>query len=517
MEEQPKDKGSEHQIVEELSREAESSIAEGKLYYLVSQKWMEAWRDGAQSSPIDNSDLLDVNGHLLPQLIENVNYALVPSSVWVKLHEWYGGGPALPRKVIAYGRVTKRFEVEVYPLEIKIRKAGPDNKADFVVVVSKLTTVKQLLWQVTSMLYLPPQRCRLWIDTGKPVYERLQRQDHTLDECKLHRGQLVIVECQLPNSVWPFPPQPVGRRVATPSSRSSAFTRSAAAAARPSKPPLQVGVTGLTNLGNTCFMNSALQCLSNTPVLCEYFLSDSYKRHVNKTNPLGMKGQIAEQFATLLKRIWKGTVSSFSPSDMKSVISKYAPQFSGYRQHDSQEFLAFLLDGLHEDLNRVQKKPYVEVIESNDRADEVVSVEAWEGHLKRNQSIIVDLFQAQLKSKLTCPLCSKVSITFDPFMFLSLPVPHTNKRVLKCTVHFLDGRRITYGVKIPKNALIKDLKEKIQQLTGLPPTTMVVADIYCRRIYHYYKPTQRISSIRNSDETIMFVLLFGGSPALVIL
>lgn len=65
--------------------------------------------------------------------------------------------------------------------------------------------------------------------------------------------------------------------------------------------------------------------------------------------------------------------------------------FSGFAQHDSQEFLNFLLDNLHEDLNRVQVKPYVTQGESNNRPDEVVAKECWNGHLKRNQSIIVDI------------------------------------------------------------------------------------------------------------------------------
>lgn len=54
-------------------------------------------------------------------------------------------------------------------------------------------------------------------------------------------------------------------------------------------------------------------------------------------------------------------VGSVSPRAFKSKIAQFAPQFSGYQQHDSQEFLAFLLDGLHEDINRIQQKPYIEV------------------------------------------------------------------------------------------------------------------------------------------------------------
>jgi Ubiquitin carboxyl-terminal hydrolase len=58
-----------------------------------------------------------------------------------------------------------------------------------------------------------------------------------------------------------------------------------------------------------------------------------------------------------------------------SVLGRFAPQFSGFQQHDSQELLAFLLDGLHEDLNRVRKKEYIELSESNGRPDHVVAKE----------------------------------------------------------------------------------------------------------------------------------------------
>ena len=53
------------------------------------------------------------------------------------------------------------------------------------------------------------------------------------------------------------------------------------------------------------------------------------------------------------------------------AVGRFAPQFSGYQQQDSHELLAFLLDGLHEDLNRVKKKPYVEIPDHGGRPDEV--------------------------------------------------------------------------------------------------------------------------------------------------
>lgn len=55
----------------------------------------------------------------------------------------------------------------------------------------------------------------------------------------------------------------------------------------------------------------------------------------------------------------------------QTQVGRFAPQFSGYQQQDSQELLAFLLDGLHEDLNRVKKKPYLELKDANGRPDSV--------------------------------------------------------------------------------------------------------------------------------------------------
>jgi ubiquitin carboxyl-terminal hydrolase 4/11/15 len=166
------------------------------------------------------------------------------------------------------------------------------------------------------------------------------------------------------------------------------------AEADPPSPPgtHRRGLCGLHNLGNTCFMNSALQCLSNTTPLCEYFASGAFKKDVNPKNPMGMKGQVAQQFGCLLEAMWSGSYTVVSPRQLKLTIGKWAPQFSGFSQHDSQELLAFLLDGLHEDLNEVSKKPFIEVPEGGSRPDAEVAEEAWAGHKRRNRSLVVETF-----------------------------------------------------------------------------------------------------------------------------
>lgn len=90
--------------------------------------------------------------------------------------------------------------------------------------------------------------------------------------------------------------------------------------------------------------------------------------------------------------------------------------------------LSFLLETMHEDLNDVTKKPYIEYKDSNDRSDFEVAAEYWQGFQKREKSIFVDLFYGQLKSRVQCTVCSKISISFDPFNMLSVPIP-LNKEI----------------------------------------------------------------------------------------
>lgn len=182
------------------------------------------------------------------------------------------------------------------------------------------------------------------------------------------------------------------------------------------------GLVGLQNLGNTCFMNSGLQCLSNTVELSKYFLFGFYKGELNVDNPLGMKGKLAKAYAGLMKEIWLESGRSTAPWDLKKTLGSRIARFSGYGQQDAAELVNYLLDLIHEDLNRITKKPYVEISEEQDRSDEVVAKEYWDAYLARNQSIIVDLMYGQLKSTVTCLTCKNISTAFDPVLSIALPI-----------------------------------------------------------------------------------------------
>jgi len=185
-----------------------------------------------------------------------------------------------------------------------------------------------------------------------------------------------------------------------------------------------MGRTGLVNIGNTCFMNSALQCLSNCYELTKYFLLDLYEDEINKDNKLGSGGEIASIYRELLDDLWNGEKSIINPGYFKKVFSLFVKKFSGYHQQDSNEFLIYLLDRIHEDLNSVSKKPYIEIKEKGENeSDEDASIRWWETHLLRENSIIVDLFHGQFKNTITCDYCNRVSVTYDSYIFLSLSIP----------------------------------------------------------------------------------------------
>ncbi|KAL8227133.1 hypothetical protein R6Q57_016965 [Mikania cordata] len=271
----------------------------------------------------------------------------------------------------------------------------------------------------------------------------------------------------------------------------------------------KLGLTGLYNLGNTCFMNSAIQCLVHTPQLVDYFLGD-FRKDLNFENPLGMNGKLALAFGDLLRQLWTPGVTSVGPPAFKSRLAEFAPQFDGYNQHDSQEFLAFLLDGLHEDLNRVKIKPYNEIKDVDGIPDKEVANEHWKNHLARNDSIIVDMCQGQYRSTLICPLCKKHSVTFDPFIYLSLPLPSTTMRTMTLTVLNTDGSTlpIPVTVTVPKFGKFKDLIQALSTACLLrDDETLLVAEIYHNFIIHFLgKPSDSLELVRDHDRLVAYRL-----------
>ncbi|CAL9102321.1 unnamed protein product [Musa textilis] len=269
-----------------------------------------------------------------------------------------------------------------------------------------------------------------------------------------------------------------------------------------------LGLTGLKNLGNTCFMNSAIQCLAHTTKLVDYFLGD-YSKDINRNNPLGTKGELASLFADLLRQLWTPDRTPVDPCVFKENLGHLTPEYAGCNQHDSHEFLAFLLDGLHEDLNRVKLKSCFETKDSSGDPDEVAA-EYWANHLSRNDSIIVDTCQGLYKSTLVCRVCNKVSMTFDPFMYLSLPLPSTNMTRMTITVFSTNGTKepSAFSINVPKFGKLKDIIQALSIACSLrDDETLLIAQVFADHIVSFLEePLLSISFIRNEDHLVAYQL-----------
>ena len=185
--------------------------------------------------------------------------------------------------------------------------------------------------------------------------------------------------------------------------------------------------SGLSNLGNTCFMNAVLQCLLRTEALVAAVKRPGGRRRMELTTALQtLIEDIARSKGAYGSYLSSGSVA---PSAVKQAVGKFRPAFVGYGQQDSQEFLRFLLEGVHEEIKRNEGKPAYEEMKDIDGEHVVHTSERWwKYHKKRDDSAIYDIFGGQLKSSVTCTSCGTTNLAFDPFLDLSIPVPATQQR-----------------------------------------------------------------------------------------
>ncbi|XP_050956195.1 ubiquitin carboxyl-terminal hydrolase 31 isoform X2 [Labeo rohita] len=249
------------------------------------------------------------------------------------------------------------------------------------------------------------------------------------------------------------------------------------------------GVAGLKNHGNTCFMNAILQCLSNTELFAEYLALEQYRGDQTddekpKTNGVVQRkggqdrGEVTEQLSGLVRALWTFEYTPQHSRDFKNAVARSAMQYRGNAQHDAQEFLLWLLDRVHEDLNHL--------VHPNIRASIKPPIEEDDGALEGPSpplsagSFVQELFQAQYRSSLTCPHCQKQSNTFDPFLCISLPIPLPHTRPLYVTVVYQGkySHCMRIGVAVPLNSTVSRLREAVSRETKIPPDQFVLTEMY---------------------------------------
>ena len=266
------------------------------------------------------------------------------------------------------------------------------------------------------------------------------------------------------------------------------------------------GCCGSRNLGNTCFMNSSIACLQNCIDLTTFFLTKDYEKELNKNNKRGLKGELAEEWYSLLKDYWINSTSTGNPSSFKSTISSKARIFRGYQQQDSNEFMTYFLDYINEDLNKVTDPPYEEIEEQKENeSDYDCAKRFWDLHLRRNDSIITDLFSGQYKSTIECPECKWISITYDPFNTLILDIPPRDfvSNSKDITLFYVSKFNIRTPAKvmmtINKNLDFKDLKNTLENENDFKykNNDLVYMNVKDKKFIKFCNDDEKVCSIRD--------------------
>ncbi|XP_073915663.1 ubiquitin carboxyl-terminal hydrolase 31 isoform X2 [Castor canadensis] len=182
----------------------------------------------------------------------------------------------------------------------------------------------------------------------------------------------------------------------------------------------------------------------------------------------------------------------------QSIVSKNALQYRGNSQHDAQEFLLWLLDRVHEDLNHAVKQSGQPPLKPPSETDMMMP----EGpSFPVCSTFVQELFQAQYRSSLTCPHCQKQSNTFDPFLCISLPIPLPHTRPLYVTVVYQGkcSHCMRIGVAVPLSGTVAKLREAVSMETKIPTDQIVLTEMYYDGFHRSFCDTDDLETVHESD------------------
>ncbi|OHT11530.1 Clan CA, family C19, ubiquitin hydrolase-like cysteine peptidase [Tritrichomonas foetus] len=432
--------------------------------YLISSKWLSNWKvaigfnnfqpKDMMIKEINNKELLSNDG-LRTDITENVDYEIITSVVWDKLYGWYKGGPAIKVNV-EYDEVEKRNVAVIHKTNFRIYFKEEMRPFSFSIYQS----IKSIKETACKSFGVDPNRTRLcdFPDRNRNI---------ALDDSRslkfysiVDNDHYLLLETQRDDGMW-----------VTVTHRSNNNNNNSLLSNSPSMQTIiagasDPGVCGLTNICNSCYLNSALQCLCHTPIICDFFLkNENWRLQVNNDNKKGSNGHVVDLFCELMHDMWSGNNNKIRPSELKNAIGEKAHQFAGTSQQDSQEFLMHLMDILHEDLNRVKTYSTVDPVFGDGSNDQKTAEMSWERHKKINDSFFVDNFHGLLRSRLICPNCHKKTIVFDPFMSLTipLPIPRTLSPKFIFVPYDLTQPRIEMQLSVVSPATVPEYVEEISQ------------------------------------------------------
>jgi ubiquitin carboxyl-terminal hydrolase 2/21 len=303
-----------------------------------------------------------------------------------------------------------------------------------------------------------------------------------------------------------------------------------------------LGLSGLHNLGNTCYANSVIQALSNTDLLNHYLRNKLFKERVKHRSMIVTKSSdievVREHFkSTITYELYRLIVvmwninCSIRPDKFKLAIGKKSDRFAGFNQNDSQEFLDLILDCLHEDskadlseqmsdlvlnndikyiskqlsffdnllksLTKTDPK-YLQIIElyinyQKEHFDKIVKLrlfDFYKNHLLKSHSAISDIFLGIYHNQITCTNCGYCSTSFEQFYSLQLAIDDSN-RVFSTLLEVLDynftPNQIEYTCDVCKNTGQSEKKVSLYKI----PSKLI---IQLKRFKHHHHRIRKLDN-----------------------
>lgn len=385
--------------------------------YAINKKWYNDWKlcvgyDSEKKDislgPINNEVIYcQGNGLVRIEKQEGFDFGIVKKGVWENLYEWYGGGPEIKLEVFEDNGLLFAIPQKA---KVCIRCTIDDEKSDFFYEVYHRLRVKKVI-DIAMEHFKVPLGCNYQlVEIFHKKVRRIFDPTGTFQDSHLDDDQVFILDVEDDENGFKY----------------NMYTRSESANVPlcALEKLLYPGKCGLQNVGNSCYFNSAVQCLVHSVPFIRNFFSRKWVDELNTDNSRGTNGKLVKVFVETSKFMWSGNYPYINPKELKDVMGLYAPQFSGVGQNDAHELLLFMLDLMHEDLNRCLKRQVVDTVRGDGHNNSFVAENAWRKHITCNDSIVVDTFHGLLKTELSCPNkdCNGKSVVYDPFSTLPLPL-----------------------------------------------------------------------------------------------
>ncbi|KAK8244819.1 ubiquitin carboxyl-terminal hydrolase 2 [Phyllosticta capitalensis] len=233
---------------------------------------------------------------------------------------------------------------------------------------------------------------------------------------------------------------------------------------------LRLPRTGLINFGVTCYMNATIQCLNATLPMTRVFRDGTFGTFIQRQNWRGSRGLMAETYATLIQNLWQEGAGPVRPRTLRELSARMNREWGQERQQDAKEYLDFILDLLHEDLNVNWAHPPAQALTEEEEARRERLPKAYVAHIEwlrwsmREYSIVSDLFAGQHLSRLRCLTCGHTSTTYETFYSISVEIPrHGSADIRDCLRSYCSEERLS-GEELwrcPKCKVDREASKKI--------------------------------------------------------